>query len=102
MSNILRIVSDGLACGVKPASGWAAEPGDRVEIMLPAYHGSTGTVIRVGEIFGFGPSCVVKIDDSTEVVKLPCGSVKVISRKSEQITSNTSPKRVERKTPVRS
>jgi hypothetical protein len=79
MNNVLRMVKEHLSTGKQTESGWTAEEGDRVEITLPAYHAATGTVIHTGEVFGFGNSCVVRVDDSTEVVKLPCCSVKVIS-----------------------
>ena len=55
--------------------------GDRVEILLPAYHNSTGIVLSVKETLGFGITCSVKIDGAAETVKLPCFRLKVLERR---------------------
>lgn len=55
--------------------------GDRVEILLPAYHNNTGIVLSVKETLGFGITCSVKIDGAAETVKLPCFRLKVIERR---------------------
>ncbi len=80
-ANILHLVRAYLAITAKREPGWTAALGDRVEIMLPSYRGITGAVVNLSETLGFGPTCVVRIEGSSEMVQLPCISIKVMERK---------------------
>lgn len=80
MVNISDLLTGRRKLNKRPEEIVMADIGDRVEILLPAYHGCTGIVLSVKETLGFGVTCSVRIDGTAETVKLPSFCLKIIER----------------------